>query len=118
MYQPISFNVIRQALQWHAFPPPRLRVLCVSESDDLIEASYQATWDVAELPDSVRWSDPPKFGVPDVARLLKQVRECFASDVDVLAAIHDPVANVANVLLHVRVSPHIGNWHEHLLNDL
>jgi len=118
MFQPISFNVICQALEWHDLPRPKLRVLSVHEMDGVIDAEYRATWRAVDLPDRVLYTDMSPLAVPCIALLANELHNCFAADVEVFALEFDALTAIVSALLYVRVDSCIGNWHEYLLNEL
>jgi len=116
MFQPISFNVICQALEWHDLPRPRLRVLSVHDMEGVTEAEYRATWRAVDLPDRILYKDMEPLAVPCIALLSRELRDCFASDVEVFGLEFDALTATVSALLYVRVDAGIGNWAEHLLN--
>jgi len=115
MYQPISFNVIRQALQWHAFPVPTLRQLSYWDYDpNEITAEYVCTWSAEQL--------RQHFGMAllcsmpcDGLLFTRQLRQCFCEDVAVLDPEYDPVKESFSAILYVTISREViaaanGDW--------
>lgn len=110
MFQPISFNVIRQALTWHGFPVPTLRLLssAVFEDSPVIVAEYRAEWRYAqfdELKDGALYN-----GWQALHYIEQNLQECFCSDVQVreLRADEDLLMYVA--LFYVQVDKGMINW--------
>jgi len=115
MYQPISFNVIRQALEWHGLPVPTLRQLSHFNYDpDNVSAEYLATWTAEQL--RQRFGMAELNAVPWQAPVfVQQVRNCFCEDVRVM----DPEYNLINgsfrVIFYVTISREViaaasGDW--------
>jgi len=116
MFQPISFNVIRQALEWHALPVPNLRVLSFHSDEQRTTAEYLAIWPEHCLP--LRFFERPTFSDPrdGVSRFMDDLIQCFAADVAVRQVRWSEIRQEMSALLYVEVDTAIGNWHEHLLN--
>ena len=115
MYQPISFNVIRQALAWHGLPVPTLRQLSFYSYDpDNVMAEYVATWDTEQL--------RQLFGMAIILAnawfvpvFVKRISECFCEDVTIFDAAFDPVKEVFSVICYVTISREViaavnGDW--------
>lgn len=103
MFQPISFNVIRQALAWHNLPVPTLRQLSLYDGyGDNVSAEYLALWAAEAL--ETRW-----FGVPRedgdyyYTVMLNHLRDCFCDDIHMTELHWDPVNQRLAALLYVKV---------------
>jgi len=82
MYQPISFNAIRQALEWHGMPVPVLRQLSFydDELDGETSAEYLATWTPQQVADAV--AHPEIYHATPLYYLFgEKLRACFYNDV-------------------------------------
>lgn len=116
MFQPISMNVIRQALDWHGFPVPTLRELSYSDdSDGDITAEYQAVWALDRIIEGEHDIPVSPVGVI-VADFIRDLRGCFCEDVAVVDAHMDPLRDELKVLLYVKVSRAVCFWAEHWTN--
>lgn len=115
MYQPISFNVIRQALEWHRFPVPALRQLSFFDNDpEQVTAEYLATWTLEQALKAVTphtiWHERGTQ-----IRFMQKLKECFCEDVTAVDAYFDPLKKEFRVLLYVRLSREViaaanGDW--------
>jgi hypothetical protein len=110
MFRPISFNVIRQALDWHGFPVPKLRQLSLDDHDlDCVTAEYVATWtrqqveQVAEL---------PEFWATNVARWKFEdtLKQCFCEDVRITNVSTNEEGATLTALLYVKVDRCLLYW--------
>jgi len=103
MFQPISFNAIRQALEWHGFPVPKLRQLSFQDYDELwITAEYLATWSAEQL--RQRYGHDLMFRSSHMRGVfITQLRECFCEDVIIAdyALVLDP--DEFRVLLYIKL---------------
>lgn len=112
MYQPISFNVIRQALEWHGLPVPTLRQLSYRDQEPgEWTAEYLAMWSMDRLVEYMSSSPVPPYDVL-TGEFVNRLRECFCADIDVVDAHINPLRNDLVVLLYVRVSKGISRWFE------
>lgn len=103
MFAPISFNVIRQALEWHSLPIPELRLLSFRDNEkEGVEAEYRAVWPEHKIPQCYFLPEPgePMNGVDRFAR---DLQECFCSDVIVLECRWSDSAQRMSALLYVKV---------------
>lgn len=110
MYQPISFNVIRQALHWHGFPTPNLRQLSHSPSseDGISTAEYLATWGYSLIDDFYRHKS---CKYPSRADNIQQdVQDCFTGDVCVLGVGWMPATRCYFALLYIQVDEKVEAW--------
>lgn len=84
MYQPISFNVIRQALEWHGFPVPKMRMLSYREDGATVIAEIYAEWQEFLIP--IRFFGPAnEFANADRIFLFKEeLQQCFCEDVAIV----------------------------------
>jgi len=116
MFQVISFNVIRQALDWHGLPMPKLRILSFYSDELHTTAEYGAVWPEHCLPQ--RFFAAPTISDPrdGVSRFMDELIQCFAADVAVRQVRWSHILQEMSALLYVEVDTAIGNWHEHLLN--
>jgi len=115
MYQPISFNVIRQALEWHGLPVPTLRQLSYWTYDPHeLSAEYVATWSAEQLRQrfvisllaSIHWQLPV---------FVQQLRECFCDDIRLFDPEYDYIKEEFRVILYVTISREViaaanGDW--------
>jgi len=118
MYHPISFNVIRQALEWHGMPVPMLHQLSFYDNElhGETSAEYLATWTPDQAASVAVQPEVPH--APHLCPLFSEkLRACFCDDVAVLGITRNPTNGTIICVLYVRVSTFIGNWHEHILND-
>lgn len=110
MYQPISFNVIRQALDWHKMPIPTLRELSYYDCfTDFISAEYLCVWTDEQL----RQFAPTKLlhdGSYAYTVFANQLRECFCDDVKVVELHFDPLKEELRGLLYVTISREVANF--------
>jgi len=104
MFQPISFNVIRQALVWHGFPVPKLRQMSFYDySSEEITAEYFALWTKEQF-FQVLHPGHPEYMIGDDRLFLAKVQECFCEDVGVHYAYSDLYRDGFACLFYVRVS--------------
>lgn len=104
MFQPISFNVIRQALEWHGVPVPKLRMLSFSDYDqDLITAEYRASWAFDDLANAGMGVTMPNGGL-FLADFASLVRGCFCEDVCVETVEARASTREVVAVFYVRVS--------------
>lgn len=104
MYQPISFNVIRQALNWHGFPVPTLRQLSLNDHDlNFIWAEYRATW-TEEQAVSVIADYPDEDWTLACKNFNFHLAKCFCEDVEVMNAEFHPLKRHLTVLFYVKVA--------------
>jgi len=110
MYQPISFNVIRQALEWHGFPVPTLRQLSFYDFwDDFVSAEYLATWGPS-LTAKVTGSSPERDGSYHYAVFAVRLRDCFAEDVTI-TDLHVNSHNLEmTALIYVKIPKGLAMW--------
>lgn len=110
MYQPISFPVIRQALQWHDIPCPELRQLSFCDQfEDHVIAEYLATWSFAPM--QARFPDQMHdFTAPHIGAIKQQLQEAFCEDVTVIDLEYSPFRDVFTALLYVKVSRSMDQW--------
>lgn len=102
MLQPISFEVIRQAISWHDFPQPVIRQLSFYEWDSCFSGEYLLTWELEDIPAHLRswvWSDK----ADDWWKFEEELQECFCSDVRVIKLVIDSDPMHVKVLVHVEV---------------
>jgi hypothetical protein len=115
MYQPISFNVIRQALDWHRFPVPALRQLSFFDSDpEQVTAEYLATWTAVQMLQQRGRASGPPTRITQVL-FMEALTACFCEDVTAIDAYYDPLKEEFRVLLYVRLSREViaaasGEW--------
>jgi len=103
MYQPISFNVIRQALEWHGFPVPILRCLSVSppSEEGIVYAEYHARWGYSLL-DELGTEAYHKRQQP-LDYIKAKLQDCFCGDVEVCVLRVDDKAQEYIAVLDVKV---------------
>ena len=112
MFQPISFNVIRQALEWHGVPIPKLRQLSLDDSDpDFIVGEYMATWAEEQFV-AVLHPDKPGYQIGDMLNFTHKVRECFCEDIKVFAQESELWECGVRLLLYVAVPRTTLAWWE------
>lgn len=117
MFQPISFNVIRQALEWHGFPVPKLRQLSLNDHDpDFVTAEYVAHW-TAQQVQRVTGYPPGSQATYAEGEMGARLRQCFCEDVQVADPVNDPVAHMMTALIYVRVPRDLLYW-AHLLEEI
>jgi len=104
MYQPISFNVIRQALEWHALPVPTLRQLSFFSYDpDNVMAEYLATWTHAQVSECTGYrTDHAQSYV--FSQFLDRLHNCFCEDVTIFHGGLSPIKDEFRVILYVTIS--------------
>jgi len=112
MYQPISFEVVRQALAWHGFPIPRLRQLSCSpiREDGFSTAEYLARWSHSLIDD--HYSQGHYFAKSRSELMQRDLQECFTDDINVTGVGFDLWANDYFALIYVRVDPVSDLWAE------
>jgi hypothetical protein len=105
MYQPISFNVIRQALKHSGIPCPMLRELSMYKfPDGSITAEYVMTWTLAQI--ERYYAMPPRSLNPDnLATFAYIVQQSFAEDIQTTVPTDRPIQGMFSVIAHVRVEP-------------
>lgn len=103
MYQPISFDVIRQALDWHGFPVPHLRQLSFYEWTDYLSAEYYAVWSWLDIPAHycVHSLEDGDTGFQEFKR---DLAACFCDDVTIIQLHFDPDNRHMYALLHVQLA--------------
>ncbi len=114
MYQPISFNVIRQALDWHGFPVPTLRQLSYTEGEETLTAEYRASWPEHRVPLRYFRSENWTAGKDGVASFKDDLQACFAQDVEVREVAWSDPKQEMTALLYVTVGKGIHEWAEML----
>jgi hypothetical protein len=103
MYQPISFNVIRQALAWHNMPFPHLRQLSYYDCfENFISAEYLAVWTRDQV-SLVVGGFPVEDGSFYFECFARHLRECFCSDAIVTQLSVNPMQRTLCGLLYVTV---------------
>lgn len=103
MCQPISFNVIRQVLEWHGFPVPSLRLLSFSDTDpEVVVAEYLALWPISQLPRKY-FVDPVRLRFGAVGEIQRDLQTCFCQDVTVLNVVQKPVHGLLSAVLYMQV---------------
>lgn len=115
MYQPISFNVIRQALEWHNFPVPTIRQLSFHDMPDQeIIAEYYARWTTADV---VKVTGMSPGWQAMYARIIftEQLRQCFCEDIEATELLPTPLEEGFSCLIYVRISREVaavafGDW--------
>lgn len=98
MLKPISFEVVRQALEWHDFPQPTIRQLSFYEWDTVYTAEYLLTWKVSDIPEALRlfaWSSDPE----DWYVFENHLQGCFCDDLRVIKLVVDADKTVVKVLV-------------------
>jgi len=112
MYQPISFNVIRQALAWHGFPVPQLRQLSYSPAneDGLATAEYLATWGHSLI--DAHYAMKLPHGGSRAQIIYHDLMDCFMDDIQVLSVGYAFESQCYTALLYVTVTVQIGLWGE------
>lgn len=100
-YNPISFNVIRQALTWQHIPPPQLTKLSSYKlPDGTMTSVYRAVWDYKAI---VSWAGY-KFN-PDGYELTyfcHAVSSSFCEDITCLGWGYNDKRQQMAIDLHVR----------------
>lgn len=103
MIQPISFNVIRQALDWHGFPVPALRQLSFYDFfTDFISAEYIATWTMDQV-EGVCHGLPSQDGSYYYVQFKNALSECFCEDIAVTELHWDSLFMTMRALFYVRI---------------
>lgn len=103
MYQPISFEVVRQACAWHDFPAPKLRQLSFHENEDgIVWAEYFATWPSTIIREKYHWySQHDDGGLTFRAHL--DLQRCFCDDVVVRHFSLDPTSTYFSCILYIQI---------------
>ena len=101
-YNPISFDVIRQALSWSNLPTPTLtKVSSYKLPDGTQTAIYRAIWSYESV---YLWSKPEdKFTVVELKAFIEAVTNSFCEDITCLQWGWDDVSQSMAIDLHVRV---------------
>jgi hypothetical protein len=110
MFQPISFNVIRQALEWHGFPVPILRQVSLSDLDpDAVWAEYVATW-TPEQVDAIPCTEPD-FPIPPALTLfIDRLQACFCEDIQVHSVERNEPSRTVTAFIYVKVDRALLYW--------
>lgn len=103
MFQPISTNVILQALAWHAFPLPKLRCLSVSpvSEEGIVTAEYLATWGYSLLDDMCDEAHDNAWNARSY--IVDNLAECFCQDVEVKDLTGNDEQGEYTAVLYVQV---------------
>lgn len=103
MFRPISFNVIKQALEWHGFAVPQLRLMSFSDHDpDAVTAEYLAVWDEWQL-DQKYFVAPGDGKLQGIAIFQQDLQACFCDDVEVRQLQWHSPHEQMSAMLYVRV---------------
>jgi len=117
MFQPISFNVIRQALEWHGFPVPKLRQLSLNDHDpDLVTGEYVATWTDDQVRAVTGYETVYLSKYADLAFTAK-LKECFCDDIQVDGDTSQTVRGSYQYVITVKVARSLLYW-AHLLEEI
>jgi hypothetical protein len=110
MFQPISFNVIRQALEWHGFPVPKLRQLSLDDHDpDFVTAEYVATW-TPEQANAIPCSEPDFPIGPTLTLFIDKLQACFCHDVQVHSVERSEPGDNIVAFIYVKVDRGLLYW--------
>lgn len=103
MIQPISFNVIQQAIQWHGLPTPGLQTLSISGMDrEAMRAEYEAVWPEHVIPQRYFGPQVPEW-YDGVAHFKGDLQDCFCEDVHVVNCRWDDLKQQMIAVLYIRV---------------
>jgi hypothetical protein len=117
MFQPISFNVIRQALEWHGLPVPKLRQLSLNDHDpDCVTGEYVASWPLTSVI-SVNNDYPDETYCLAVASFIHKLRSCFCQDIEIADGVPDVQGGIVTALIYVRVARGLLFWAD-LLDEI
>jgi len=105
MYKPISFQVIRQALQWQGIPAPlTIRLLSTFKwPDGSTSAEVVATWESAAVMHHTGYASLYDGSVA-YSRFLSDLRDCFCEDVHPVAAHYEVATDRMSVELYCKVN--------------
>jgi hypothetical protein len=118
MYQPISFNTIRQALSWSVLPEPTfIRMASTFKwPDGTTSGEYILTFDGAAIREAFdAWELYDGSGADIAAR--EAIRESFCTDITPVRAWVDAQRDRYCVELYGRVTSHSDEYQLPLLGD-
>jgi hypothetical protein len=107
MFKPISFNVVRQAIQWSDLPlPTKIRMLSSFKwPDGSTSGEYVLTWDGVAVREATDWKALHDGSDADVW-FRYWLQQCFCSDIQVVRTWCDPQHDLYKAELYAKCSTH------------
>jgi len=110
MYKPISYNVIRQAIDWSDLPAPqKIRMLSTFKwPNGDTSGEYMLTFDGAAVREALNilclWD-----GAPGDVIMRDRLQQCFCRDIVVVRSWCDPQHDLWKCELYGRVQAHLAD---------